>query len=137
MNDHVHSSEERPLIDRRRDGVVNDSREPMLARDRNDLCDVSQNERGIGRRLEIEHLGGGAERPQIVAWVRGVDIRDGDTERLQELIHELESGRVNGLRGNDVISRFHDREQDWKSTRLNSSHRCISYAVFCLKNKKL
>src|SRR5437763_1758858 len=25
--------------------------------------------------------------------------------------------------------------RDRKSTRLNSSHRCISYAVFCLKNK--
>src|ERR1017187_1798974 len=25
---------------------------------------------------------------------------------------------------------------DRKSTRLNSSHRCISYAVFCLKKKK-
>src|SRR5437763_12904281 len=30
-----------------------------------------------------------------------------------------------------------DREEhrDRKSTRLNSSHRCISYAVFCLKKK--
>src|SRR5437879_8897730 len=28
------------------------------------------------------------------------------------------------------------RVQDRKSTRLNSSHRCISYAVFCLKKKK-
>src|SRR5437879_11552297 len=28
------------------------------------------------------------------------------------------------------------RERDRKSTRLNSSHRCISYAVFCLKKKK-
>src|SRR5437763_8063709 len=27
-------------------------------------------------------------------------------------------------------------ETDRKSTRLNSSHRCISYAVFCLKKKK-
>src|SRR5437879_9275945 len=27
-------------------------------------------------------------------------------------------------------------EQDRKTTRLNSSHRCISYAVFCLKKKK-
>src|SRR5437763_8027010 len=27
--------------------------------------------------------------------------------------------------------------QDRKSTRLNSSHRCISYAVFCLKKKKM
>src|SRR5437762_1314716 len=26
--------------------------------------------------------------------------------------------------------------EDRKSTRLNSSHRCISYAVFCLKKKK-
>src|SRR5690348_18074275 len=28
------------------------------------------------------------------------------------------------------------RHQDRKSTRLNSSHPSISYAVFCLKNKK-
>src|SRR5437764_3917123 len=27
------------------------------------------------------------------------------------------------------------RDRDRKSTRLNSSHRCISYAVFCLKKK--
>src|SRR5437762_9109294 len=27
------------------------------------------------------------------------------------------------------------RAADRKSTRLNSSHRCISYAVFCLKKK--
>src|SRR5260221_6270862 len=31
----------------------------------------------------------------------------------------------------------HDRgDQDRKSTRLNSSHTVISYAVFCLKKKK-
>src|SRR5437764_7935811 len=28
------------------------------------------------------------------------------------------------------------QREDRKSTRLNSSHRCISYAVFCLKKKK-
>src|SRR5437762_9611378 len=28
-----------------------------------------------------------------------------------------------------------DGQPDRKSTRLNSSHRCISYAVFCLKKK--
>src|SRR5437763_13451926 len=27
-------------------------------------------------------------------------------------------------------------KRDRKSTRLNSSHRCISYAVFCLKKKR-
>src|ERR1017187_472416 len=30
----------------------------------------------------------------------------------------------------------HPHLSDRKSTRLNSSHRCISYAVFCLKKKK-
>src|SRR2546422_8135655 len=30
----------------------------------------------------------------------------------------------------------HGAEQDRKSTRLNSSHGYISYAVFCLKKKK-
>src|SRR3712207_7300423 len=30
----------------------------------------------------------------------------------------------------------HPRERDRKSTRLNSSHANISYAVFCLKKKK-
>src|SRR3712207_7442671 len=29
-----------------------------------------------------------------------------------------------------------DGSGDWKSTRLNSSHANISYAVFCLKKKK-
>src|SRR5256885_7176898 len=31
----------------------------------------------------------------------------------------------------------HARSQDRKSTRLNSSHLVISYAVFCLKKKQL
>src|SRR5438034_3306375 len=31
---------------------------------------------------------------------------------------------------------FRDRVLDRKSTRLNSSHTVISYAVFCLKKKK-
>src|SRR5437764_9951405 len=33
----------------------------------------------------------------------------------------------------DVVAVRPDR----KSTRLNSSHRCISYAVFCLKKKNI
>src|SRR5215813_15257727 len=33
-------------------------------------------------------------------------------------------------------SRAHDCREDRKSTRLNSSHVRISYAVFCLKKKK-
>src|SRR5437763_3663027 len=34
------------------------------------------------------------------------------------------------------IHKDNGRSRDRKSTRLNSSHRCISYAVFCLKKKK-
>src|SRR5256885_16744046 len=34
-------------------------------------------------------------------------------------------------------SRIHHARQDRKSTRLNSSHLVISYAVFCLKKKKM
>src|SRR3712207_7345226 len=33
-------------------------------------------------------------------------------------------------------SDLHDKLKDRKSTRLNSSHANISYAVFCLKKKK-
>src|SRR5438552_8993198 len=35
-----------------------------------------------------------------------------------------------------VRSRVRDGDGDRKSTRLNSSHQIISYAVFCLKKKK-
>src|SRR5256885_5372883 len=35
-----------------------------------------------------------------------------------------------------LVRRPGDGDQDRKSTRLNSSHLVISYAVFCLKKKK-
>src|SRR3712207_8138686 len=35
-----------------------------------------------------------------------------------------------------VQQRIDQRDEDRKSTRLNSSHANISYAVFCLKKKK-
>src|SRR2546422_7633704 len=39
--------------------------------------------------------------------------------------------------GGQRVAVLHDHEaQDRKSTRLNSSHGYISYAVFCLKKKK-
>src|SRR5437879_8408710 len=36
---------------------------------------------------------------------------------------------------NSICSTQFVQLKDRKSTRLNSSHRCISYAVFCLKKK--
>src|SRR5256885_14462677 len=37
----------------------------------------------------------------------------------------------------DALCYAHSRDVDRKSTRLNSSHLVISYAVFCLKKKKI
>src|SRR5689334_23926040 len=50
----------------------------------------------------------------------------------------FESVVIDGLRGT-VFERIDgpSLQQDRKSTRLNSSHSSISYAVFCLKKKKL
>src|SRR5205085_11472084 len=50
----------------------------------------------------------------------------------EELLEPFEHGRF-VLRG-DVPAEL--KSEDRKSTRLNSSHSQISYAVFCLKKKK-
>src|SRR2546430_4486375 len=44
--------------------------------------------------------------------------------------------RTNGERKHEFRFRRGGRHADRKSTRLNSSHSQISYAVFCLKKKK-
>src|SRR5256885_9956679 len=44
---------------------------------------------------------------------------------------------LDGLAGQERLDvRAEDHRPDRKSTRLNSSHLVISYAVFCLKKKK-
>src|SRR5262245_64763452 len=48
-------------------------------------------------------------------------------------VHTTRSGIADGSYENDVEQPAH---LDRKSTRLNSSHLGISYAVFCLKKKK-
>src|SRR3712207_7648789 len=47
--------------------------------------------------------------------------------------HPTSRGALVGLGGSVVLRDWEDR----KSTRLNSSHANISYAVFCLKKKKI
>src|SRR5688500_12434201 len=51
-----------------------------------------------------------------------------DTLRLQPQLSDI-LGKLKGC-----LPRMSDRDR--KSTRLNSSHLVISYAVFCLKKKK-
>src|SRR5947209_10113326 len=51
--------------------------------------------------------------------------------------HNLDHAREqfeHALRDSDKLD---ERERDRKSTRLNSSHANISYAVFCLKKKNI
>src|SRR5699024_11244519 len=43
---------------------------------------------------------------------------------------------VDGSRDTQVLTLKAEETEDRKSTRLNSSHVSISYAVFCLKKKK-
>src|SRR5438034_7770819 len=50
----------------------------------------------------------------------------------RKLLHQREHARA--LRGVAPVARV--GSGDRKSTRLNSSHTVISYAVFCLKKKK-
>src|SRR4051812_49766278 len=48
---------------------------------------------------------------------------------LDREVHRAVDGRSEGVNTEGL-------ERDRKSTRLNSSHMSISYAVFCLKKKK-
>src|SRR5262245_64638109 len=48
----------------------------------------------------------------------------------------VDQSQVPAPRRHDPLSVYVDALEDRKSTRLNSSHLGISYAVFCLKKKK-
>src|SRR2546427_6127235 len=57
-------------------------------------------------------------------------------ERGAEGERVLESGGGRRVGGKRVGAAGSQMSEDRKSTRLNSSHSQISYAVFCLKKKK-
>src|SRR5437879_6806859 len=60
----------------------------------------------------------------------GTKRNAGEGARATQVLIPLALGRRlrSSIEYNDLVG-------DRKSTRLNSSHRCISYAVFCLKKK--
>src|SRR2546429_3910844 len=72
----------------------------------------------VGRRKERQGIRSGAQ--------------DGRQRRLGEQGQQFTRGRTLG----GTIAPFFPERRDRKSTRLNSSHGYISYAVFCLKKKK-
>src|SRR5438034_5320843 len=65
----------------------------------------------------------------LVLWVRPIDEPSGLTVEVSGVQQSLPVTLNNRLR-------TAGKRLDRKSTRLNSSHTVISYAVFCLKKKK-
>src|SRR5256885_8575033 len=63
-------------------------------------------------------------------------LADGQQRPPGQLLHELAPGRLIELAGINALA-FDQCARDRKSTRLNSSHLVISYAVFCLKKKNI
>src|SRR2546430_13410055 len=64
---------------------------------------------------------------------RGHHVGQGPRPRLPRATEHLRAGAHARREGRQAEV----REVDRKSTRLNSSHSQISYAVFCLKKKKI
>src|SRR5438034_7721186 len=58
------------------------------------------------------------------------------TTLFRSILRRFLSPSESRLVGFEVDERQRRQTQDRKSTRLNSSHTVISYAVFCLKKKK-
>src|SRR5262245_37013765 len=56
--------------------------------------------------------------------------------RFAQIAGVSEITSVSSLGGSSITIQFDLNREDRKSTRLNSSHLGISYAVFCLKKKK-
>src|SRR3712207_8998800 len=64
---------------------------------------------------------------------RVLTVQAFEGQRVQEAPHRIDSSRPECL---FHAPNFRRIDLDRKSTRLNSSHANISYAVFCLKKKK-
>src|SRR5258707_11631167 len=68
--------------------------------------------------------------------VVGDDGHDRYSRHADENLREQRARTHHQFEMSDEGEEHADAEQDRKSTRLNSSHANISYAVFCLKKKK-
>src|SRR5690348_17681729 len=76
---------------------------------------------------------------RLVGQVAVLDVAVGeDRGRAQRLVGDLAAvvRLVAVAQAAQDLDGVVDRYEDRKSTRLNSSHPSISYAVFCLKKKK-
>src|SRR2546427_7353707 len=76
-------------------------------------------------------------RPADAGGVRAETRRDAFGQPLAQAAQIFEHSAARPVRVGAVLeNHINERKTDRKSTRLNSSHSQISYAVFCLKKKK-
>ena len=61
-------------------------------------------------------------------------VKQADNEQIKKFTLKAQRGEIYAMDGSDPKPLV---MKDRKSTRLNSSHRSISYAVFCLKKKTM
>src|SRR5689334_24755465 len=78
---------------------------------------------------------GGRERLGVLG--EAADVVEGDGLELVEVDLLVGVGAVGVEQEAGLVAGRAVADRDRKSTRLNSSHSSISYAVFCLKKKNL
>src|SRR2546426_9293698 len=78
-----------------------------------------------------------SRRPWCIETFRSITDSGGECDEPEPLCRQAGCGHA--LLPDDIGARAHRTPllKDRKSTRLNSSHLVISYAVFCLKKKKM
>src|SRR5439155_8637748 len=124
---------------RRRDGLARFDRRRVLT---DELAERVANELKVLRPEQREQVVGGIGLEIARALQHAQEVHD-----LRFLDAGLERERADAVlveRPGDALAALllivddvvFNQEQDRKSTRLNSSHVAISYAVFCLKKKK-
>src|SRR5437762_3705233 len=117
--------------------------ESRLARELSDLC--NENSVGVSPSLQPDEL--------LPTTAVVIETSAGDEEKKKSVLQKLDNflspasvivASCLGYSTTRMASWINKPERlvgfatfypDRKSTRLNSSHRCISYAVFCLKKK--
>src|SRR5207248_6806019 len=92
-----------------------------------ELCGLAQQVLRCSGLQLIDAIG-----PELVRIAFRADEQRWDAEHQLGRLRRVDLDREGLARARDV----YDARRDRKSTRLNSSHRTISYAVFCLKKKK-
>src|SRR2546426_5068989 len=92
---------------------------------------------GVSKRFDgvtaVDRVSFAVDRGEVVGFLGPNGAGKSTTMRLITQYYEPDTGEIR-LDGVPLASAA--RAADRKSTRLNSSHLVISYAVFCLKKKK-